>query len=275
MITFIPTPIGNLDDITLRALKKFETATLFLCEDTRQTKKLLLLLQERYSMVYPESADFFSFHEHNGEKRLEEIAGRLGQEEVVFVSDAGMPAISDPGQLLVAYAQTHDIMYDVLPGANALSVAYAASGFAEGKFLFGTFLPHKTKQRTTLLYELMHSGYNVVLYESPHRLLQLLEEIVNIDENRQVFMAKEISKKYQKYYKESARVLCERLQNSVIKGEWVVVIEGEQTLEKSLSFSEVFHLDIPVKLKAKLLAKLSDKSTKEWYSKLVSEERKR
>jgi len=148
MLTFIPTPIGNPQDITIRAMKLFEKAELFLCEDTRQTKRLLRLLEERFDMTYPD-AKFISFNEHNGEERLQEFGNVLEDQEVVYVSDAGMPVISDPGQILVAYAQEHDIPYDVLPGASAVTTAYAASGFEEGKFLFYAFLPHKGKERST------------------------------------------------------------------------------------------------------------------------------
>ena len=104
MLTFIPTPIGNPQDITIRALKEFEKATLFLCEDTRETKRLLRILEERFDFTYPcDEVEFLSFHEHNGDARLKEIASRLEKEKVVYVSDAGMPIISDPGQVLVAY----------------------------------------------------------------------------------------------------------------------------------------------------------------------------
>ena len=169
MLTFIPTPIGNPQDITIRAMKLFEKAELFLCEDTRQTKRLLRLLEERFDMTYPD-AQFVSFNEHNGEERLEEFGSSLGEKEVVYVSDAGMPIISDPGQILVAYAQEHNLPYDVLPGASAVTTAYAASGFEEGKFLFYAFLPHKGKERNSELSEAMSNGYNTVLYEAPHRL---------------------------------------------------------------------------------------------------------
>jgi len=169
MLTFIPTPIGNPQDITIRAMKIFEKAALFLCEDTRQTKRLLRLLEERFDMTYPE-AQFISFNEHNGQQRLDEFGSVLSEKEVVYVSDAGMPVISDPGQILVAYAQAHDIVYDVLPGASAVTTAYAASGFEEGKFLFYAFLPHKGKERSSALAEAMANGYNTVLYEAPHRL---------------------------------------------------------------------------------------------------------
>jgi 16S rRNA (cytidine1402-2'-O)-methyltransferase len=268
MITFIPTPIGNPQDITIRAMKLFEKATLFFCEDTRQTKRLLHLLEERFDMVYPE-ADFISFNEHNGTARLEEYASKLNEEEVVYVSDAGMPVISDPGQLLVAYCQEQSLAYDVLPGASAVTTAYAASGFEEGKFLFYAFLPHKGKERSAALAEAMGNGYNTVLYEAPHRLDKLLSEVMEIDENRELFLAKEISKKYQRYYRDTAKELYETFKEINIRGEWVVVISAQKSLESSLSFTEVLHLDLPPKPKAKLLAQLSDRSVKEWYQELI------
>lgn len=271
MLTFIPTPIGNPQDITIRAMKIFENTTLFLCEDTRQTKRLLRLLEERFEMLYPESADFISFNEHNGAERLVEFESVLkaGEQEIVYVSDAGMPVISDPGQLLVAFAQAHGIAYDVLPGASAVTTAYASSGFEEGKFLFYAFLPHKGKERATALSEAMSNGYNTVLYESPHRLEKLLEEIVLLDENRELFLAKEISKKYQRYYRGTAKEIEALLKTLTIRGEWVVVIKAQESIEKSLSFTELLGLEMPPKVKAKLLAHLSDRSVKSWYNELI------
>jgi len=268
MITFVPTPIGNPQDITIRAIRTFEKATLFLCEDTRQTKRLLKLLEERFDMTYP-NAEFYSFNEHNGQERLDEFGETFKDKEVVYVSDAGMPVISDPGQLLVAYAQEHVLEYDILPGASAVTTAYAASGFEEGKFLFYAFLPHKGKDRASALGEAMSNGYNTVLYESPHRLEKLLSEIEVLDENRELFLAKEISKKYQKYYRGTAKELNILFKELTIRGEWVVVIRAYKSSEKSLSFAEVLALDLPPKIKAKLLAGLSDKSVKEWYETLI------
>ena len=268
MITFIPTPIGNPQDITIRAMKLFEKAELFLCEDTRQTKRLLRLLEERFDMTYPD-ADFYSFNEHNGEQRVEEFGAGLSEKEVVYVSDAGMPVISDPGQLLVEYCQEHNIAYDVLPGASAVTTAYAASGYEEGKFTFYAFLPHKGKDRSTALADVMANDYNTVLYESPHRLEKLLQEILDLDEERELFLAKEISKKYQRYYRGTVKDLNEQFKELTIRGEWVVVIRANKSAEKSLSFTEVLTLDLPPKVKAKLLATLSDKSVKEWYEELI------
>ena len=268
MITFVPTPIGNPQDITIRAMRCFEKATLFLCEDTRQTKRLLRLLEERFGMVYPD-AEFISFNEHNGAQRLEELPERLATQEVVYVSDAGMPVISDPGQLLVAYAQAHGIAYDVLPGASAVTTAYAASGFEEGKFLFCGFLPHKGRERSAALAEAMGNGYNTVLYEAPHRLEKLLWEITEIDPERELFLAKELSKKFQRYYRGEAKAVLAKITEETIRGEWVVVIGAKRAESGSLGFDAVYAMDIPPKVKAKLLAQMSDKSTKEWYALLV------
>jgi len=268
MITFIPTPIGNPQDITLRAMKLFEQADIFLCEDTRQTKRLLRLLEERFAMTYPE-VPFYSFNEHNGQERLDTLGESFKDKEIVYVSDAGMPVISDPGQLLVAYAQEKGLKYDVLPGASAVTTAYAASGFEEGKFLFYAFLPHKGKERASALDDAMHNGYNTVLYESPHRLEKLLDEVESIDAHRELFLAKEISKKYQNYYRGTATQIKEIFETLTIRGEWVVVIKAQKSSEKSLSFSEVLKLDLPPKTKAKLLSQLSDKSVKEWYNELI------
>jgi len=272
MLTFIPTPIGNPQDITIRAMRSFERATLLLCEDTRQTKKLLRLLEERFGMRYPE-AEFLSFHAHNGSERLAEVGQRLAEESVVFASDAGMPAISDPGQLLVAYCQEQGIDYDVLPGASAVTTAYAASGFASGRFLFFGFLPHKGRERSTQLHAAMRSSYDTVLYEAPHRLEKLLAEIAAIDPGRELFLAKEISKKYQGYYRAPVSQLLQRFEEVEIRGEWVVIISASEVASKALSLDEIRQFDIPPKIKAKLLSALSDKSIKEWYALLIADQK--
>ena len=273
MLTFIPTPIGNPQDITIRALREFEKATLFLCEDTRETKRLLRILEERFEFTYPsDEVEFLSFHEHNGLERLKEIATRLDKEKVVYVSDAGMPVISDPGQVLVEYCQEHTIIYDVLPGGTAVTTAYAASGFEEGAFTFYAFLPQKGSERTSKLIEMMNSRTNVVLYEAPHRIEKLIAEIVHIDESREVFFSKELTKKFQHYYRGSAKEILEQFENSTInsRGEWVVVIKAKKEEAKVLYVDDILTLDLQPKVKAKLLAKLTDKSVKEWYTELIA-----
>ncbi|CAA6825552.1 MAG: rRNA small subunit methyltransferase I [uncultured Sulfurovum sp.] len=274
MLTFIPTPLGNPQDITIRALKAFEQTTLFLCEDTRETKRLLRILEARFDFTYPsDEVQFLSFHEHNGTERLKEIASRLEQEEVAYVSDAGMPVISDPGQLLVLYCQKNTIAYDVLPGGTAVTTAYAASGFEEGAFTFCAFLPQKGAERSTKLIEIMNGSSNMVLYEAPHRIEKLINEIVNIDAHREVFFAKELSKKFQHYYRGSAEEILQQFNSNIIntKGEWVVVISMRKEEAKALYVEDVLSLDLQPKVKAKLLAKLTDISTKVWYAKLIAQ----
>jgi len=268
MLTFIPTPIGNPQDITLRAMRLFEEAELFLCEDTRETKRLMHLLEERYSMSSPK-AEYLSFNEHNGPQRLEEVAEKLKELEVVYVSDAGMPVISDPGQILVAYCQKQGISYDVLPGASAVVTAYAASGFEEGNFLFYGFLPHKGSERNRALNEALNTGYNTILYESPHRLLKLLEEIAAVDPGRMLFLGKELTKKFQTYYKKPAKELLDILKETHIRGEWVVVIQGENSEREALYLEDILALDLAPKPKAKLLAKLTGESVKACYEGLI------
>jgi 16S rRNA (cytidine1402-2'-O)-methyltransferase len=270
MLTFIPTPIGNPQDITIRALKEFENATLFLCEDTRETKRLLRILAERFNFIYPE-VEFLSFHEHNGEERLLEISERLKIEKIIYVSDAGMPIISDPGQILVEYCQKNNIDYDVLPGASAVTTAYAASGFSEGNFLFFGFLPHKGTERSSALIKAMNREDNVVLYEAPHRIEKLIGEIVAVDEHREVFFAKELSKKFQNYYKGTAKEIFEKFKTINLKGEWVVVIKARKEEQKAIYVDDILAFDLQPKVKAKLLAKITDKPIKEWYQQLIQD----
>ena len=270
MVTFIPTPIGNLQDITFRAIEKLQEAELFLCEDTRVTKQLLKLIDEKVTpLEILETAKFLSFNEHNGKERLEEIGSLLESKSVVYLSDAGMPSISDPGMELVNYCIENSIEYDVLAGATALATAYSASGF-DGKFIFWGFLPHKTTKREQDLNRVLEFGLDTILYEAPHRLLKLLKEINQIDPKRELFLAKELTKKHQKYYRDSAKILLQKFKDINIRGEWVVIIRAKEQNSLSISYSEILQMEIPPKVKAKILSKITDLSTKEWYSRLVN-----
>lgn len=268
MLRLIPTPIGNPEDITIRAMRHFEEAELFLCEDTRNTKHLMRLLQERYSMKTP-NALYLSFHEHNGQDRLQEVASELGDKNVVYVSDAGMPVISDPGQLLVAYCQEHGIAYDVLPGANAALTAFVASGFESGGFCFVGFLPQKGKDRAKALATTLESLNPAILYEAPHRLEKLLEEIAQLEPTKELFLAKELTKRYQKYYLGNAVSILTQIKGTTIRGEWVVILQG--AIQKPLfnSIEEILPLNITTKEKAKLLSEITNKSVKECYSEIT------
>ncbi|BCD62841.1 16S rRNA (cytidine1402-2'-O)-methyltransferase [Nitratiruptor sp. YY08-26] len=266
MLTLVPTPIGNLEDITFRALRALEEADILLCEDTRVTKRLLHLLSQKYQRDFG-AKEFIALHEHNQKSFLAKIDPSFFTRNVVYVSDAGMPGISDPGALLVQYAQEHGVLYDVLPGASAVVTAYAASGF-EGGFCFFGFLPHKGNARKKALQEVLASQNNAVIYEAPHRLLKLLNEIAAIDPQRVLFLAKELTKSHQNFFKGQAQELARQIPQENVKGEWVVVVErGSKKREAiTLSLEEILQLPLPKKDLAKLLAQVSDKSVKEWYT---------
>ncbi len=268
MLHFIPTPIGNLEDISLRSLRLLGTATTIFCEDTRVTKRLIYLLKEK-ALIDPPQQKFISLHSHNEKEVLEKLDPALFKEEVLYVSDAGMPVVSDPGCELVRFAQYHAIDYDVLPGANAALLAYASSGFCENRFLFYGFLPHKGKERKSALHEAMYNGYVTILYEAPHRLIKLLEQICNIDPNREIFLIKEATKRFQKRFRGSAEQILEELKIQNIKGEWVVVLNSDKKETGVITVEDIMQLDIPKKQAAKLIAKITGKSPKECYNDLL------
>ena len=259
MLSFVPTPIGNLDDISKRALLALQKAEIIFCEDTRVTKKLLNLLN------IPLNKEFISLHSHNEDKVLSKLDPEiLKSKECVYVSDAGMPGISDPGSKLVKFAQKHNIPYTVIPGANAALTAFVASGF-EGDFCFHAFLPHKGNERSEKLKEILNSGKIAILYESPHRIEKLLKELKDLAPNREIFLAKELTKMHETFIKGKAKDI--ELPNT--KGEWVIIIDKAPKSEKlELSYDEIKNLPLPIKEKSKLLAKISEKSAKEIYKEL-------
>ncbi len=271
MLTFVPTPIGNLGDISFRTIEVLKDAELILCEDTRITKRLFQLICERYNVILPK-LDFISLHSHNEKDFLTtQNKETLKIKNCIYLSDAGMPCVSDPGSHLVEFCLDNNIEYDVLPGANAILTAYASSGFSNTTFTFFGFLPHKGTGRSDMLDKVMNSENLAILYESPHRLLKLLEEINGIDNKRIVFLTKELTKKYQKRYKDSIENIVKQLKNETIKGEWVVIIEPKiQENSGIITYNDIQDLSLAPKQKAKLLSKLTGESVKDIYNNLIS-----
>lgn len=267
MLSLVPTPIGNISDISLRSLEILSTADTILCEDTRVTKKLIHLLKERHNLTTTEP-QFFSLHSHNEADFVSKLTPEFFNQNVVYVSDAGMPGISDPGQILISYCINHGITYDVLPGANAVLTAFVASGFVNTKMLFFGFLPHKGNDRSAALQEALFNGYTTVLYEAPTRLEKLLGEIAIVAPTRQVFLAKELTKRYQRFYRGIASELMTQMDKE-IRGEWVVVIEASEGKSTSLSEQDILALDIPKKAASKLIAKITGENPKECYTRLM------
>ena len=269
MLTLVPTPIGNLEDISSRALDALKSAELFFCEDTRVTKRLLNLLSSRYNLTFI-CDSFQSLHHHNEQKVLKALdKNLLLDKNVVYVSDAGMPCVSDPGSTLVEYCIQNEIPYDVIPGANAVLTAFAMSGFNTTEFSFFGFLPHKGKDRHEKLLKVLNSEFLTILYESPHRLLKLLEELAKIEPSRILFLAKELTKLHQKTFKKTALELYEEFKDLNIRGEWVVVLQNKPSAGSILELSDISELDLPPKQKAKLISKLTGRKTKEVYQEIL------
>jgi len=215
----IPTPIGNLKDITLRALETLEEVDLILAEDTRKTGILL----KHYNISKPMQ----SFHAHNEHKVLAGTIQKLSQGvKMALVSDAGTPAISDPGFLLVRACLENDLKIECLPGATAFVPALIKSGFPSDRFLFEGFLPQK-KGRKTKLENLSQEKRTIVLYESPHRLLKLLEEIKqNFGAERIVSVSRELTKIFEETINDPVDNLIIHFTENKPKGEFVVIIKG-------------------------------------------------
>ena len=268
MLTLVPTPIGNIGDISLRAMDALRDADILLCEDTRVSKKLLHILKERYQLETPQQ-EFISLHSHNEKHFLENLEPSFFEQNVVYVSDAGMPGISDPGQMLVRYCQDNNLAYDVLPGANAVLTAFVASGFVNTQMLFYGFLAHKGSERSQGLQGALHNGFTTVLYEAPYRLEKLLKELDTNEPQRRIFLAKELTKKYQTYLHGTASELLEKV-GKTIKGEWVVVIEAGSARNSSVSEKDVLDLDIPKKMASKLIAKITGETPKACYERIIN-----
>ncbi len=214
----IPTPIGNLEDITLRALRILrEEVQLVLAEDTRKTGLLL----KHYSISKPMA----SYHQHNEHRVLEQYVGRmLAGETMGLITDAGTPAISDPGYLLVRECIKAHLPVECLPGPTAFVPALVNSGLPADRFLFLGFLPHK-KGRLKRISSLLESPYTTVLYESPHRLMKTLTQLAEVlGPGRQAAVARELSKLHEETRRGSLSELIEHFGKNAIKGEIVIVL---------------------------------------------------
>ena len=216
----VPTPIGNLADITLRALEILKSVDTILAEDTRTSGILL----KHYQINKP----LQSFHIFNEHKTVRRLIERLNKGEVIaLISDAGTPGISDPGFLLVREALKAGIKIDCLPGATALIPALVKSGFPTDRFVFEGFLPHK-KGRQTLLKKLAEEDRTIVFYESPHRLVKALEQLKEyFGAERQASVSRELSKKFEETKNGTIQHLLEYFSSKEVKGEIVVVVNGK------------------------------------------------
>ncbi len=213
----VGTPIGNLEDITLRAIRVLKEVDLIACEDTRRTQKLLNAYKIRTRTI--------SYHEHNEMTRAPELVIQMGEgSRIALVTDAGMPVVSDPGFRLVHLAVRHNIPIIPVPGASAFVAVLAASGLPVDKFRFLGFLPSRSGQRRKALAELKDATKTLVFYEAPHRLLEMLEDVLAVLGNREAVIAREVTKIHEEFLRGSVTALLDQLKNRPIKGEITVLI---------------------------------------------------
>jgi 16S rRNA (cytidine1402-2'-O)-methyltransferase len=216
----VATPIGNLEDMTLRGARVLRECDLVAAEDTRRTGQLLKHLEISKPML--------SYFQFNEARRSEQILERLARgEKVALVSDAGSPGISDPGERVVRAALTAGYRVEAVPGACALVPALTASGLPTDEFHFVGFLPHKSGQRRNRIESLRPIPGTLIFYESPYRIEKLLEELRDIYPDSQVVLAREITKKFEEYLRGTPAKLLEVAQTRSLKGEFVVLVSRE------------------------------------------------
>ncbi|MGB2403028.1 MAG: 16S rRNA (cytidine(1402)-2'-O)-methyltransferase [Akkermansiaceae bacterium] len=219
MISFVPTPIGNRADITLRALDVLKNADLIACEDTRHSRPLL----QHHDIDRP----LISLHDHNEAQRIDELISRAKQGlHIAAISDAGMPLISDPGYRLLQACIDEDVAYTVLPGPSAVLTALAGSGLPSHSFRFDGFLPVKKGKRRKILEDAVQSDTTAIFFESPHRIISSIEILADISPNVRVCVARELSKKFETYHRDTAANLLSQFNERKPKGEIVILIDG-------------------------------------------------
>jgi 16S rRNA (cytidine1402-2'-O)-methyltransferase len=213
----VPTPIGNLGDITFRAIETLKSVDLILAEDTRTSLKLL--------KHYKINSKIESYHMHNEHKKADSIINKISEgNTIALISDAGTPSISDPGFLLVRECIKNNIEVEGLPGATALITALVISGLPSDKFLFEGFLPAK-KGRTKRLKELSNEKKTIIFYESPHRILKTLKDFSNyFSPEKQVSVSREITKIYEETFRGTIEESIEHFEKNKPKGEFVIVL---------------------------------------------------
>ena len=266
----VATPIGNLEDITLRAIRILKEVDLIAAEDTRHTLKLLNHLEISKPLI--------SYHRHNEEERKENLIDKLKEgKNIAIVSDAGTPGICDPGEVIIKECIEEGINIVPIPGACAMINALIASGISTKEFTFIGFLPLNKKTRKQKLEEIKNSDKTIILYEAPHKLNTTLKELSNILTNdRQVVLAREITKIHEEYIRGNIE---EILNKDNLKGEMVLIIEGNKNMEKEndlnkLSLEEHYkyyeNLNIKKKEIIKKIAKDRNVSKNEIYKKFLN-----
>ncbi|QGU93834.1 16S rRNA (cytidine(1402)-2'-O)-methyltransferase [Clostridium bovifaecis] len=229
----VPTPIGNLKDITLRALEVLENVDLVAAEDTRQSLKLLNHFNIKKSLI--------SYHKFNENEKSENIIDILKEgKSIALVSDAGTPGISDPGSVIIKKCIEEGIDFEVLTGATAVTTALVYSGLDTTKFLFRGFLPRENKDRVPIIKDLKDREETLIFYESPHRLLKTLEFLYENLGDRQIAICRELTKLYEEVVRRSLSEALDYYKEKEPRGEYVLVVQGKSEEEKKKEEEEVW-----------------------------------
>lgn len=236
MLILVATPIGNLGDISLRALETLKSADLILCEDTRHSQKLL----HHYQIKKP----LQSYHKFNEQKKTEELLQILKSGKTIcLISDAGTPLISDPGHPLVKACIEENIPFTAIPGACALIQALICSGLQTERFQFVGFLPKKEKELQIALEEISTYPGVTICYESPHRIFNTIKQLEKINPEIPICLARELTKKFEQFLRGTANTLKVALETTSLKGECVLLIQGEKSEVDYSSLSLEAHVE--------------------------------
>jgi len=259
----VPTPIGNLKDITLRALETLKEADIIAAEDTRQTLKLLNHFEIKKSLI--------SYHKFNEQSKSDKIIDLLMEgKNVALVSDAGTPGISDPGSVIVQRCIERMIDFEVLPGATAITTALVYSGLDTTKFLFRGFLPRENKDRKIITDELLQSQETLIFYESPHRLIDTLTFLLDTFGDRKIAVCRELTKIYEEIHRDTLKQALLYFTQNKPRGEFVLVLEGKKLEDIKEEKKEAW---INLSIEEHILKYINDGINKKDAIKLVAKER--
>lgn len=259
----VPTPIGNLKDITLRALETLKEVDIIAAEDTRQTLKLLNHFEIKKPLV--------SYHKYNEQIKSDKIIELLLEgKNIALVSDAGTPGISDPGSVIVERCIEKMLDFEVLPGATAITTALVYSGLDTTKFLFRGFLPRENKGRKAITTELLNSQETLIFYEAPHRLLDTLEFLIDTFGNRRIAVCRELTKIYQEIYRGSLKDALQYFVDNKPRGEFVLVLEGKKLEEIKEEKKELW---INLSIEEHIVKYINDGLSKKDAIKMVAKDR--
>ena len=264
LLYVVATPIGNLGDMSERAIRALQESDLVAAEDTRHTGKLLKLLGIDTPMV--------AYHDHNERSRADDIVGRLkGGAKVSLVSDAGTPLISDPGHHLIQLARSESVTVQPVPGPSAVVAALSASGIPCDRFIFEGFLPARQKARCEQLAALLTEPRTTVFYESPHRIHETLDDCLQVlGSERKIVLARELTKLHESWYCGSIGEVCQLTREKALKGEMVLIISGQadQPVDDDADLRELLSVlvdELPLKQAVAIAQRVTDHSRNRIY----------